>query len=158
MAPPASRVNETTGVAAEGAAKAEPKPDAGGMEKRGRQREAEAEGERAGRAEFAAMRMTVEESEKADHRHGGAGRHVERDGGQQADDDDRGEDDRLDEGQRQVKERCGKAERHRADEARRVRASVRGCSPVNARVRAARDAPCQQRGPQADRHHREDVI
>ena len=58
--------------------------DAGPMQGGGRDQEAEAEGQRAGRPEFAALGMTVDERENADDGRGGCDRQTDGGGHQQA--------------------------------------------------------------------------
>src|SRR5690606_18230745 len=62
--------DESARVASERPGHAEPKTDTRKVQQSGGQREAHAEGECAGRAELAAMRVAVEEGEEADHDHG----------------------------------------------------------------------------------------
>ena len=95
--------------------------DACGVENGGCEDETDGEFPGAGFAELTAMGMPMEESEEADHGGDGARRNWqgERDG--DADENHRGEDDRLDEGQGDARNGSGEADVEASDEKGRVR-------------------------------------
>ena len=104
-----------------------------------------AEGQRAGLSEFAAMRIAVEAGRRSRPSPSPTGVGTwSANGREQADDDDRGDDHRLDEGQRQL----------RPAQRRSRRASCRRRPTAPARAHR----PSEQRRPQADRDHGQDVV